>query len=130
MELISLRGLHHVNPYVCNELYPIPKRINNSYVLFSFSIPLSSVEVVQKIEEKNCLPANSHELLWWYGWNEHDSVAAMGSEVKIHGSREVLLLHGSGNGWRLILRCIERQWDAGTHFLAVQKENKLSLRYT
>lgn len=123
-DLIKARKFDWVNPDITDKQFPTPDRPWNDYKLFPpFEESVSSEEAVKRMQAEGYEPANSHELLLWDGWNEQDTVVALGSVAEVGGRRGVLYLNRNGSKRDLRLSWWGYDWLARYRFLAVRKSS-------
>lgn len=110
--------------YVSSNIYRFPRTEvrNTEFKVFKFEKYLTSEKVIAKILKDGYLPASLDELLCYAenGWNNSDSVVALGSVAEVNGDRSVPCLFRLGSGRYLSLFWFDVGWGPFCRFLAVR----------
>lgn len=110
--------------------FPIEAPRNTDFKVFHFDKYVTSEEAIKRIEAEGYLPATLGELLSFAkdGWDNKQTVTALGSVAKVNGNRRVPALWKFGSERVLDLDWFGGGWRERCRFLAVRNTKTLETK--
>src|SRR3989344_2382632 len=123
-KLIESGKFDWVSPDITDKRFPKPQRICTDFKVFNSRNNITSGEVVQNMHAFKCEPANSHELLLFDRWDEHNPIASLGSIMTPHNPTGVLFLNKKGSERNICFGFWNVIWGPNFYFLAISRNAK------